>query len=88
MHVEKLCYFAGQTDPAHALVKSVTMFKPDLLHLNMRIKTTFLRRSVDLCLLQRAFAGGATEQKFRVSLVEIILNDVVNAKKDSAGAIK
>jgi hypothetical protein len=88
IHVERLCYIATRPELQGRVVKEVTMFKPDLLHLSMRTKITLLRRAIDQCLLARTFAGGIDEQKRRVSEVENVLNDIVNTRRDSPGAIK
>jgi hypothetical protein len=75
---------------ADALIKRVSMFKPDLLHLNMRVKTTILRRAVDLCLLKlpRQKQGGETNRAAldrRIVEVNMVLNELASADKSQAG---
>jgi hypothetical protein len=42
---EKLDFYARDDPPAEALIKEVSRFKPDLLHMNMRCKSGVLRKS-------------------------------------------
>jgi hypothetical protein len=82
-----------QPEDPDALIKRVAMFKPDLLHLNMRIKTTILRRAVDLCLLEppRRKQGGETNRAAlnrRIEEVNMVLNELASADKSQSGSIK
>jgi hypothetical protein len=74
-------------DNIKALIKCVTMFKPDLLHLNMRVKSALLRLSADLCLLQRPDLT-ATARKARIDEVNTVLNMIASADRNGDGAIK
>jgi hypothetical protein len=85
------CRFHEETDlcrkrpeKAEALIKRVSMFKPDLLHLNMRVKTTILRRAVDKCLLEPPRRNKEALNE-RIKEVNMVLNELASADKSSQG---
>jgi hypothetical protein len=89
-YYEWLDLCSAHPEKAEALIKRVSMFKPDLLHLNMRIKTTILRRAVDLCLLEppRRKKGDETTRQALVNRIEevnSVLNELASADKSPTG---
>jgi hypothetical protein len=86
---EHLAHFTRRPVPAGALVKDVTRFIPDILHLNMRSKSTILKLLVDICLLcRRSNPLSPTARSARIGRLQLLLNRVVSAVDNSEGMIR
>jgi hypothetical protein len=84
--IEILTHWAAAPPRDDALVKCVTLFKPDLLHMNMRLKSHVLRRSIYSGLLKRDDLS-RDARKLRVAEVEVVLNNLVNSREEAEGSI-